>query len=71
MADTHQPLESEKYLMSSIREEQAIQKKAASNVSGIKMLIIFLLWSAVGYCVIKTMPSWMPVVEAQLHEWLQ
>jgi len=70
MAKTHQPLESEKYLMSSIRDEQAKQRKV-SSLAGIKTLIIFLLWIAVGYCVIKSMPSWLPIVEAQVQEWIK
>lgn len=70
MSGNHHSLESEKYLMSSIKEDQILARHEARAKAeqAITNLIILVLAISAGYYVVQSMPVWLPIVETAFHK---
>lgn len=71
MPRVYQSLESEKYLLESLKQDKRLhrQRVRKSASQAITNMIIIVLASVAAFYAIKTMPAWLPVVETTFHQW--
>jgi len=70
MTKIYHSLESEKYLLDSLRKDKKSARMQAreSLRTGITNMMILVVSAAVGFYAIKTMPEWLPVAQNTFHE---
>lgn len=70
MTKIYHSLESEKYLLASLKaDKKTARMQARENVrTAVTNMMIIVLSAAVGFYAIKTMPDWLPVVQNAFHQ---
>jgi len=70
MNKQYHSLESEKYMLASIRQDKREARRQARASIGNAIFNTFLMFLAAfaGFLAVKTMPDWLPVVQTQFHE---
>lgn len=70
MTKIYHSLESEKYLLASLRDDKKTARMQAreSIRTAVTNMMIVVVSVAVGFYAIKTMPEWLPVVQNAFHQ---
>jgi len=70
MSNHHQSLQSEKYLLATLRDDKQLarQQARASIQNTFWNVCLVAISAAAGFYAVKTMPIWMPFVESSFHQ---